>query len=114
MAPVLTARPLMLIAGSTPTPSFDSPSRRVLRRADLQTTSGPDLRVWLTAAPVAEGRAGWFDFDDHPHRELGTLRGNRGNQNYAIPPEADLTKLEYAVIRCRRLRVSFGVAELSG
>jgi hypothetical protein len=87
---------------------------RVLRIEDLQTTSGPDLRVWLTAAPVVAGRAGWFVFDDHPHRELGKLKGNRGNQNYAIPPEADLTELENAVIWCRRFHVSFGAAELSG
>jgi len=87
---------------------------RVLRIEDLQTTSGPDLRVWLTAAPVVAGRAGWFVFDDHPHHELGKLKGNRGNQNYAIPPEADLTELENAVIWCRRFHVSFGAAELSG
>jgi len=34
--------------------------RRLLRIADLDTTSGPDLRVWLSAGPVIEGRKGWF------------------------------------------------------
>ncbi|WP_078625802.1 DM13 domain-containing protein [Streptomyces iakyrus] len=34
----------------------------VVRLEDLDTSNGPDLRVWLTDAPVKEGRAGWrFD-----------------------------------------------------
>lgn len=86
---------------------------RLLRIEDLDTTSGPDLRVWLTAAPVIPGRAGWFVFDDHPHHELGKLKGNRGDQNYAIPSGTDLSELENAVIWCRRFHVSFGAAELS-
>ncbi|MEK9898955.1 MAG: DM13 domain-containing protein, partial [Actinomycetota bacterium] len=37
---------------------------RVLRLVGLDTDNGPDLKVWLAAAPVIEGRDGWFVFDD--------------------------------------------------
>lgn len=87
--------------------------RRILRLEGLETTNGPDLRVWLSAGPVRPGRAGWFVFADHPHRELGRLKANRGNQNYAIPADVDLDELSSAVIWCTRFRVSFGAAELS-
>lgn len=88
--------------------------QRLLRLSDLDTSSGPDLRVWLSAGPVVPDRAGWFVFADHPYVELGRLKGNRGNQNYAIPAAADLEDLTSAVIWCRRFRVSFGAADLAG
>lgn len=30
----------------------------------MDTSDGPDLHLWLTDAPVVEGRAGRFVFDD--------------------------------------------------
>ncbi|MGW3727104.1 DM13 domain-containing protein, partial [Streptomyces sp. NPDC000851] len=50
----------------------------VLRLEDLDTSNGPDLRVWLTDAPVKEGQAGWHVFDDGAYESLGRLKGNRG------------------------------------
>ena len=87
--------------------------RRVLRLEDLDTSSGPDLRVWLSEGPVVEGRAGWFVFGDHPYVELGRLKANQGNQNYEIPPDADLDRLRSVSIWCKRFRVSFGAAALA-
>jgi len=87
--------------------------RRVLRFEDLNTSSGPDLRVWLSAGPVVRGRGGWFVFADHPHAELGRLKANRGNQNYVIPADADLDQLTSVAIWCKRFRVSFGAAALA-
>ncbi|WP_326586757.1 DM13 domain-containing protein [Streptomyces sp. NBC_01294] len=84
----------------------------VLRLEDLDTSNGPDLRVWLTDAPVKEGREGWHVFDDGEHISLGALKGNKGDQNYAVPPEvnpADYTSLS---IWCDRFDVSFGAARL--
>lgn len=86
--------------------------RRVLRFEDLNTSSGPDLRVWLSTGPVVKGRGGWFVFADHPHAELGRLKANRGNQNYVIPADADLDTLTSVSIWCKRFRVSFGAAAL--
>ncbi|WP_435591635.1 DM13 domain-containing protein [Nocardia sp. bgisy118] len=85
---------------------------RVLRLADLDTSDGPDLHVWLTDAPVLEGRAGWGVFDDGRHTDLGQLKGNRGSQNYAIPADVDLTVLTSVSIWCDRFDVSFGAAAL--
>jgi hypothetical protein len=81
--------------------------------ADLSTSDGPDLRVWLTDRPVIEGRAGWHVFDDGRYVELGRLKGNRGNQVYDVPAGTDLTGLVSVTIWCKRFSVSFGAAELT-
>ncbi|MFE7797260.1 DM13 domain-containing protein [Nocardia sp. NPDC057440] len=85
---------------------------RVLRLADLDTSDGPDLHVWLTDAPVLEGRDGWGVFDDGEHVDLGSLKGNKGSQNYSVPADADLTTLTSVSIWCDRFNVSFGAARL--
>ncbi|HEU4948334.1 MAG TPA: DM13 domain-containing protein, partial [Kribbella sp.] len=50
---------------------------RILRLEGLDTSDGPDLEVWLSDAPVIEGRRGWHIFDDGHYRGLGQLKGNR-------------------------------------
>ncbi|MFB7075885.1 DM13 domain-containing protein, partial [Streptomyces sp. NPDC056290] len=57
----------------------------VVRLEGLDTSNGPDLHVWLTDAPVQEGRAGWHVFDDGQYVSLGKLKGNKGSQNYTVP-----------------------------
>jgi hypothetical protein len=86
---------------------------RVLRLEGLDTSDGPDLKVWLTDAKVVPGKAGWHVFDDGKYVNLGKLKGNAGNQNYVIPPDADLTALHSVSIWCDRFNVSFGAAELA-
>jgi hypothetical protein len=90
--------------------------RRVLALANLSTSNGPDLRVWLASAPVEPGRDGWHVFDDpqYQHLSLGALKGNRGNQVYEIPAGADLGALTSVTIWCDRFNVSFGAAALTG
>ena len=85
---------------------------RVLRIENLDTDNGPDLKVWLTDAPVIDGPSGWFVFDDGEYVDLGSLKGNKGSQNYAIPADVDLTDLTSVTIWCDRFSVSFGAAEL--
>ncbi|MCX4779987.1 DM13 domain-containing protein [Streptomyces sp. NBC_01264] len=84
-----------------------------LRLENLDTSNGPDLRVWLTDAPVKEGVAGWRVFDDGKYVSLGKLKGNKGDQNYALP--ADLNPSDYGsvTIWCDRFDVSFGAAPLT-
>jgi hypothetical protein len=83
--------------------------RLVLRLERLTTSNGPDLRVYLSHVPASS--------DLHAYRtgfiDLGALKGNRGNQNYAIPAGTDLSAFNSAVIWCRRFAVGFGVAPLS-
>jgi len=80
----------------------------ILRLENLDTSNGPDLRVYLSQVPAGG--------DLHAYRngfiDLGPLKGNRGSQNYAIPAGIDLSKFKSAVVWCRRIRVGFGVAPL--
>jgi hypothetical protein len=85
---------------------------QVLELVDLDTSNGPDLRVWLTDQPVIEGRDGWHVFDDGVWLELGRLKGNQGNQVYEIPPDVDPGGYISVSIWCKRFSVSFGAADL--
>ncbi|KOU41132.1 electron transporter [Streptomyces sp. WM4235] len=87
---------------------------RTLRLENLDTSNGPDLRVWLTDAPVKEGVGGWRVFDDGKYVSLGKLKGNKGDQNYAIPEGLNLSDYSSVTIWCDRFDVSFGAAELAG
>jgi len=85
---------------------------RVLRLEDLRTSDGPLLKVWLTDAPVIEGRDGWYVFDDGRHVDLGDLKGNIGSSNYPVPADVDLAALPSLSIWCDRFHVSFAAAAL--
>lgn len=85
----------------------------VVRLENLDTSNGPDLRVWLTDAPVKEGRAGWHVFDDGAYVSLGKLKGNKGSQNYTLPADVDPADFTSVSIWCDRFDVSFGAAELA-
>lgn len=86
---------------------------RVLRITDLSTSNGPALKVWLTDAEVKPGKDGWHVFDDGRHISLGALKGNKGDQNYALPAGADLNRYRSVTIWCDRFDVSFGATELT-
>jgi len=83
--------------------------KRVLRLTEFATSNGPDVHVYLVAAgDVQEDatvkRAGFVD--------LGSIKGNVGDQNYDVPAEVDLAKYRSATIWCRRFSVNFGTAPL--
>ncbi|MEX0658300.1 MAG: DM13 domain-containing protein [Egibacteraceae bacterium] len=82
---------------------------RTLRLEDFESTNGPGLFVYLTAADEANSDTELdADFVD-----LGALRGNIGNQNYDIPPEVDLDHYNTVVIWCRPFLRGFGAADLA-
>ena len=74
----------------------------VLRLENFQSTNGPDLYVYLATDDSAS------EFIN-----LGELKANKGNQNYEIPDDADLTKYNKVLIWCQAFSVLFGSAELS-
>jgi hypothetical protein len=83
--------------------------QRVLRLTDFQTSNGPDVRVYLVAAPEVKDndtvkKAGFI--------ELGKLKGNQGDQNYPVPASVDLEKYRSVSIWCARFGVNFGAASL--
>lgn len=84
-----------------------------LELAGLNTSDGPDLRVWLSDQQVRTGVAGWRVFDDGKHAELGKLKGNQGDQVYRLAAGVDPGDFRSVSIWCKRFAVSFGAAELT-
>jgi hypothetical protein len=81
---------------------------RYLRFEGFETSNGPDLHVYLSAAPAGgEGDA----FDDE-YVELGELKGNIGPQNYPIAADVRLGDYRSAVVWCKRFSVAFAAAPL--
>ncbi|WP_058043404.1 DM13 domain-containing protein [Streptomyces roseifaciens] len=86
---------------------------RTLRLENLDTSNGPELKVLISDAPVKPGREGWHVFDDGAHVSLGSLKGNKGDQNYALPAGVDLNRYTSVSIWCDRFDVSFGATALT-
>lgn len=82
---------------------------RFVRLEDLDTSDGPDLRIYLTDQPVSED---WGIWDDGVYLDLGALKGNVGDSNYRLPENVDLSRFRTVVIWCRRFTVGFGVAPI--
>ncbi|OLT06992.1 hypothetical protein BJF90_15180 [Pseudonocardia sp. CNS-004] len=121
-APAAPAEPVVVARGELISHEHDSSGSvvvvelpdgsRVLRLEELDTSNGPDLHVWITDAPVLEGRDGWGVFDDGRFVDLGELKGNIGSSNYPLPPEIDLAELSSVTVWCARFAVSFAAADL--
>ncbi|HVS30582.1 MAG TPA: DM13 domain-containing protein [Thermoanaerobaculia bacterium] len=83
--------------------------RRVLRLTGFRTSNGPDVRVYLVKAAEADDdavrTAGIID--------LGSMKGNVGDQTYEIPAGVDLDSHRSVSIWCARFGVNFGKAALS-
>ena len=84
--------------------------RRVLRFTQFQTSNGPDVRVYLVAAADARDSRAVLDAG---FIELGSLKGNKGDQNYELPADMDLNKYRAATIWCKRFSVNFATAPLA-
>jgi len=84
--------------------------KQTLRLTEFETSNGPNVHVYLTAAEIEKGSdavkaAGFID--------LGSMKGNKGDQNYDIPADVDLSKYKSVTIWCARFGVNFGLASLS-
>ncbi len=82
---------------------------RILRFTNFRTSNGPDVHVYLAAADDARDtetvkRADFID--------LGTIKGNIGDQNYALGADLDLSKYRTVSIWCKRFAINFGAAPL--
>ncbi len=81
----------------------------LVRFEGLNVTNGPDLRVLVTSHPDPKTRA---DVHDSDYTEIGKLKGNRGDQNYDVPSDLDLSSIRSIVIYCAPFQVVFSVAPL--
>jgi Electron transfer DM13 len=88
-----------------------SDGKKYLRLTDFTTSNGPDVHVLLVQS------------DDQKLNEeimkapldgveLGSLKGNQGDQNYDLAASVDLQKYNAVVIYCERFHRVFGVARL--
>ncbi|GGN65685.1 hypothetical protein GCM10010112_27330 [Actinoplanes lobatus] len=117
------AAPVVIAQGDFITHEHDtSGTARMVRNPDgshqleiagLDTSDGPDLRVWLSDQEVRTGVAGWRVFDDGEYAELGKLKGNHGDQVYRLADGIDPVAFRSVSIWCKRFSVSFGAAELA-
>ncbi len=80
----------------------------LLRFEDFEVTNGPDLHVYLVPhdSPTASA-----DLDGYV--DLGSLKGNIGDQNYEIPDGIDASEFGSVVIYCVPFHVFFSIAPLS-
>jgi hypothetical protein len=81
----------------------------VVRFEDFRVTNGPDLHVLLAKAEAPRTRE---DLGED-YIELGSLKGNVGNQNYDIPADTDLSAYNSIVIYCMPFHVVFSTATLT-
>ncbi len=80
---------------------------RVLRFTNFNTSNGPDVRVYMVDADDANDAAtvlnsGFID--------LRLIKGNVGDQNYALGSDVDLAKYRAVSVWCKRFSVNFGTA----
>jgi len=83
--------------------------KRVLRFTDFETSNGPDVRVFLGRANDATDNA---TVTKAGYVSLGPIKGNRGDQNYDLPADLDLSKIQSVTVWCNRFNVNFATAPL--
>ncbi|HEX4541533.1 MAG TPA: DM13 domain-containing protein [Candidatus Acidoferrum sp.] len=85
--------------------------KQYLRLSDFTTSNGPDVHVLLVRADdkALDQEIVKSGLDSV---ELGSLKGNQGDQNYDLPPAVDLNKYQAVAIYCERFHAIFGVARL--
>src|SRR6185503_3920960 len=84
--------------------------KKTLRLTDFATSNGPDVHVYLVATNDARDNDTVTKADVI---DIGTLKGNVGDQNYELPANADLARFRAVTIWCKRFSVNFGTAPLN-
>jgi len=82
---------------------------RVLRFTKFKTSNGPDVHVYMVATDDAKDSA---TVQRAEVIDLGTIKGNIGDQNYTLGPDVDLSKYRAVSVWCKRFSVNFGTAAL--
>jgi Electron transfer DM13 len=73
-------------------------------------SNGPDVHVYLVAAPDAKDDA---TVKNAAFVDLGSLKGNIGDQNYDVLDTVDLGNYRAVTIWCKRFSINFGTAPLA-
>ena len=80
----------------------------LLRFEQFDVTNGPDLHVILTGHPSPTTSAELHE----TYIDLGSLKGNVGNQNFTIPAGVQVEPYQSVVIYCKPFQVIFAIAKL--
>ncbi len=80
-----------------------------MRFSNFETSNGPAVQVYLVASADATDSdtvksAGFVS--------LGPIKGSKGDQNYDLPENVDLSKYRSVTVWCARFNVNFGTAPL--
>jgi hypothetical protein len=82
--------------------------QHILRFENFSATNGPDLHVLLSKHPAPTNRA-----EVGPdYIDLGSLKGNIGNQNYDIPADVHISEYQSVVVYCLPFHVVFATSTL--
>src|SRR5277367_2511618 len=82
---------------------------RFLRLTNFKTSNGPDVHIYMVAADDAKDNT---TVERNGFVDLGVIKGNIGNQNYALGADVDLAKYRAVSVWCKRFSVNFGAAPL--
>ncbi len=74
----------------------------LIRFEDYEGTNGPDLFVYVAK-----------DLEATEFISLGRAKGNRGNINYEVPANVDLSEYKYVMTWCKAFGVLFDYAEIN-
>ncbi len=83
----------------------DNDGKTYVRFENLSTDNGPDLKVYIAKSLSDNGTPS--DFVD-----LGELVANKGDANYLIPSDVNVSEYAHVVIWCKRFSVSFADAKI--
>ena len=76
-----------------------------VRLEEIETPRAPAVFVYLVPKPGQTGPEGSVD--------LGSLKGNQGNQNYMVPAGIDVSKYQTVLLWCRRFSTPIAAATQS-
>jgi len=82
--------------------------RRILTLRNFSIDPGPQVRVYLVPRSVKGDGAVKRDFKD-----LGKLKGNKGNQQYTIPASVDLRRYRSVIFWCVPFTQTLARADLA-
>lgn len=80
---------------------IETPNGKILRFEDFETLNGPQLKIYLSVDKRAS------DFVD-----LGDIKATKGNINYEVPSDVDVSKYNHVLVWCKPFGVLFSYAEL--